>query len=52
MRKLEEEGYVRVRKEFQDRKPATWYSLTSQGRSGLKAHLAAIKKLINGSEAG
>ena len=52
MRKLEEEGYVRVRKEFQGRKPITWYSLTSQGRSGLRAHLAAMEKLINGSEVG
>ncbi len=52
MRKLEEEGYVKARKEFQDRKPVTWYSLTSQGRSALRAHLAAMEKLINGSEVG
>ena len=49
MRKLEEQGYVAVRKEFQNRKPMTWYSLTSKGRSALRNHLGALGELINSS---
>lgn len=49
MRKLEEALYIEARKEFQNRKPVTWYALTPKGREALKAHLAALETLINGS---
>src|SRR5258708_33380229 len=39
LRKLEEAGYLTVRKEFVDRKPTSWYSLTAQGVKALRAHL-------------
>src|SRR5947207_12753806 len=35
LRKLEEAGYIGVRKEFRDRRPVSWYSLTSNGRKAL-----------------
>lgn len=46
LRKLEESGYLTVRKEFADRKPVSWYSLTGEGRTALKAHLNAMKSLL------
>ncbi|HEY7118337.1 MAG TPA: transcriptional regulator [Tepidisphaeraceae bacterium] len=46
LRKLEEAQYVAVKKEFADRKPVSWYTLTAAGRSALKQHLAAMDALI------
>jgi DNA-binding MarR family transcriptional regulator len=46
LRKLEESQYVTVKKEFVDRKPVTWYSLTHTGRAALKRHLAGMEALI------
>lgn len=50
LRRLEDEGYVRVRKEFVERKPVTWYALTSDGREALQEHLEALESLIAGAE--
>ena len=50
LRKLEDEGYVSARKEFRNRRPATWYALTSQGRKALRSHLAALRQLIRTAE--
>ncbi|HET6360648.1 MAG TPA: transcriptional regulator [Gemmatimonadota bacterium] len=46
MRRMEEAGYVSVDKEFQGRKPVTWYALAPAGRSALDAHLRALEDLI------
>ena len=46
LRKLEDSGYLSVRKEFVDRKPTSWYSLTAQGVKALRAHLAALQTII------
>lgn len=46
LRKLEEAGYVSAKKEFVDRKPVTWYSMTKAGRAALSAHLRAMESLI------
>ena len=43
MRKLEDAGYVTVRKEFQDRRPVTWYGLSPKGRRALSQHLAGLR---------
>jgi DNA-binding MarR family transcriptional regulator len=50
LRKLEDEGYLEVNKEFQDRKPISWYGLTGPGRNRLDRHLDALKRLINTGE--
>src|SRR4051794_26112398 len=42
LRKLEDAGYVDVRKEFDNRRPVSWYALTDAGRAALKRHLAAM----------
>jgi DNA-binding MarR family transcriptional regulator len=46
LRKLEEAQYLAVKKEFVDRKPTTWYSLTTAGEKALKRHLKAIESLL------
>lgn len=42
MSRLEEAGYVRVSKTFEGKVPNTSYSLTKDGRAGLKEYWAAI----------
>ena len=44
--KLEEGGYMSVSKEFRNRKPVSWYTLTLAGRMALQAHLKALERLI------
>jgi DNA-binding HxlR family transcriptional regulator len=46
LRKLEESEYLTVRKEFVDRKPVSWYTLTRRGRQALRSHLAAMADLL------
>lgn len=46
LRKLEDEGFVAVAKEFVDRKPVSWYSITTKGRKTLKAHLDVLARII------
>jgi DNA-binding MarR family transcriptional regulator len=50
MHKLEEANFVAVRKEFRQRKPVTWYTLTTEGRGALREHLSALETLIHGGE--
>ena len=50
LRKLEEEGYLAVKKEFVERKPVTWYSLAPKGQTALKGHLRALEYLIKAAE--
>ena len=51
LRRLEDEGYVAVKKEFVDRKPVSWYRLAAAGRKALGAHLDALAGLIERAEA-
>lgn len=46
IKKLEDAGYVTVKKEFIDRKPRTVYSLNSKGRNAFEAYLEQLEKLI------
>lgn len=46
LRRLEDEAYVAVRKEFVARKPVSWYALTASGRAALSAHLDALEGLM------
>ncbi len=47
LRKLEDEGYITVRREFQDRKPVSWYALTQKGRKALREHLQVLARVVN-----
>ena len=46
LRRLEDAGYVSIRKTHIARKPVTWYRLTPSGRRALKSHLSALSALI------
>jgi DNA-binding MarR family transcriptional regulator len=46
LRKLEDEAYIELRREFSDRRPVTWYRLTPAGRRALKRHLAGLESII------
>lgn len=50
LRKLEEAGYVSLRRAFEARKPVTWYALARPGRNALKAHLGALQSLVSAAE--
>ena len=44
--KLEEAGYVAVKKKFVLRKPQTLYRITKPGRQALTEYVQALKKLL------
>lgn len=50
LRKLEDAGYVSLRRAFEARKPVSWYALSTPGRNALKAHLAALQSLVAAAE--
>ena len=47
--KLEEAGYVAVKKKFVQRKPQTLYRMTDAGRRALIEYVQALKQLLGGS---
>ncbi len=47
LRKLEDAGYVAVRKTFVGRKPRTYVAITPQGRLAFEAHLAALRGILS-----
>ena len=47
MKRLEDDGYIAVRKDFVERKPVTWYRLATPGRKALDKHLKALRRLID-----
>ncbi|MFQ6083001.1 MAG: winged helix-turn-helix domain-containing protein [Candidatus Aminicenantia bacterium] len=47
---LEDNGYIRVKKEFVGRKPRTTYQLTSKGKKMFKKYVSALKKIISARE--
>ena len=46
LRKLEDVGYINVKKEFVGRKPVSRYSLTKKGRKAFEAYVESLEKLI------
>lgn len=46
LRKLEDAGYVTVRKHFVARKPQSLYALTNEGRKALLSYVAHLKSLV------
>jgi DNA-binding HxlR family transcriptional regulator len=46
LKKLEDAGYLSVKKEFLDRKPRTSYSLTQKGTTALENYVDRLEKLI------
>ena len=46
LRRLEDDGYLVLRRDFVERKPVTWYALSKAGRKALERHLAALRSVI------
>lgn len=51
LRRLEDDGYLVLRRAFVERKPVTWYALGKRGRKALDKHLAALRAVIAESAA-
>jgi DNA-binding HxlR family transcriptional regulator len=47
--KLEDAGYVAVKKRFVERKPQTLYRMTEAGRNALTEYVQALKQLLGGA---
>jgi DNA-binding MarR family transcriptional regulator len=48
--KLEEAGYVKVKKTFVARKPRTFIIATGKGRDAFEEHIGALRQIIGGQE--
>jgi DNA-binding MarR family transcriptional regulator len=46
LRKLEEAGYIAVKKIFVERKPHTYVSATAEGRKVFNEHVAALELIL------
>lgn len=46
LRRLEEAGYLELRRTFEKRRPVTWYRLTDPGRAALERHVRALNQLL------
>ena len=51
LRRLEDDGYLALRRDFVERKPVTWYALSKLGRKALDKHLSALRAVIAASGA-
>ncbi len=49
LQKLEEAGYVKVKKQFVERKPQTLYRMTAAGRTALAEYVRALRQLLGDS---
>ena len=47
LRKLEDAGYLTVRKEFRDLKPRTWLQATPAGRRAFADYVANIRRALS-----
>jgi DNA-binding MarR family transcriptional regulator len=45
--KLEEAGYIKIKKAFVARKPRTFIIATGKGRDAFAEHITALKEIIN-----
>ena len=50
LKKLEDEGYVAVTKEFVNRKPRTTARLTKEGRAAFLAHVQHLERIARDAE--
>jgi len=48
LNKLEDAGYIKIKKTFVERKPRTFVNATGKGRDAFDEHIAALKKIIAG----
>jgi DNA-binding MarR family transcriptional regulator len=46
LKKLEDAGYIQVKKRFVERKPLSSYSLTAKGKKAFELYIERLEKLI------
>jgi DNA-binding MarR family transcriptional regulator len=46
LRKLEESGYIQIKKEFVERKPRSFISATQPGREVFNQHVEALESIL------
>ncbi|MGO9482693.1 MAG: winged helix-turn-helix domain-containing protein [Candidatus Kryptoniota bacterium] len=46
LRKLEDAGYIFIKKKFVERKPQTSYKMTEKGRRALDEHINALERVL------
>ncbi len=47
IKKLEEAQYIKVKKEFVERKPVTTYSITETGRNAFQEYVTQLESFLN-----
>ena len=52
LRKLEEAGYVHLRKTYVNRKPRTYIQISIKGRQSFSMHVQALESILQGPAAG
>ena len=50
LRKLEEAGYINVKKIFMERKPVSRYKITAKGHRAFEAYIENLEQLLNNSK--
>lgn len=50
LRKLEEAGYISVKKNFIERKPVSKYKITSKGHKAFESYIEKLEQLLNNSK--
>ena len=50
LRKLEDAGYITVKKNFIERKPVSRYKITSKGHKAFEAYIEKLEELLNNSK--
>lgn len=48
LRKLEEAGYIKVRKLFRERKPVTFYSISNKGATAFQDYVKQLEGFLGG----
>lgn len=48
--KLENAGYIKIKKTFVARKPRTFINVTDKGRDAFDEHTSALRQIIKGSK--
>ena len=46
MRKLEDAGYVEIKKFFEGRRPKTTYKITTKGKKALKEYIETLENIL------
>ena len=47
LKRLEDDGLISSQKQFDKRRPVTWYTLTARGKEALHAHLDALDRIVS-----